>query len=660
MDSAQKKTPAQKENEDIASQPRSSKTASDTLLSVTTGIESDEVVYDPSKETSLELSMSEVIPVVNSECTEESEVPPSTDLNDSLGDISEHFFDSEQSVTADMEKSQRFAEENDSCKESDGKPENLHRGSSDNGIEIQSDESKTSKSKQEIVSLEAEDARETSAKELKKDQFCQANCLPEKTRSEEVKILMEKLAISKKDTETMQKLLEDVRKDYEELQKNFEKRESEIKSKAFSVEEVMKENDEIKKEKAELNRKTSKKEGKVSATSDEKYSGSKPSEKKKQALEKGSVNSRERVDSTDLTCPCFAQNIRRIITDVTEDFKDAISLIKQSSSEQRESIGMEFAKLKGEYICSLEKKDCEIQAFEETIKGLQSRIREAERELADYRSVISSACEEKQKLYDDIRGLKDELVKAQHESARSRADLEKIKYGLKKYCTAEEYEELQRLNFNFGDEKEADEGTSARQSDSNSDVTELRNKVAKFHPVLKKAKKDITKLKETKQEVENRFKAKITQAAEKEKHFNKKLTKAASNLKESEGKIAALTAQLEEMKLENTKLRCNIDELEGQAEEIRRQHLRELRMADDKIKVNNEKLLHFKGKYDELKQDHDDLKEDHEVLRGRFNDVKKCLEVARTKEVKEIADDSSDEGSSGHLLKVNITVKHLS
>ena len=576
-------------------------------------------------------------------------------------DESENSISKEESVSLRAEKQGEIKMHSDESKTSISKEENFSGKTEkkDKEIKVQSDESKTSNSKEEsalqkaeqqdkeskssnykeVVSLKAKKqkvVRETSAKKIRRDQYCQVNCLPDSARSDEVKILKEKLAISKKDTETMQKLLEDVRKDYEELQKNFEKRESEIKSKAF-VEELLKENDEMKKEKAELLRKTSKKEGKISATSDEK-AGSNSSEKRKTGLEK-------RVDTSDFTCPCFAQNIRYIFTGVTDDFKNAISLIKQSSTEQRESIAKEVTMLKDEYMCALEKKDSEIQAFEETIKGLKSRIGEAEREAADYRSVISSACEEKQKLYDDIRGVKDELARAQHENETSRAALERMKCGLKKFCTAEEYEELQRLDFKFDQGREAD-GTPARQTDSNDDVTELRNKVAQYYPVLKKAKKDLTKLKEEKQDVENRLMAKISQATEKEKYLNKKLNKALSDLKETEVKIVEITAQLEETKLENTKLNVKIDELEGQAEDVRRKHWYELKTANDKVKITNDKLALCQTKYDELQEDYGRLRDGYDELKKLFGDI-------NGRKMKEIAEDSSDiEESSQHLLKV--------
>ena len=577
-------------------------------------------------------------------------------------DESENSISKEESVSLRAEKQGKEIEmHSDETKTSISKEENFSRKTEkkDKEIKVQSGQSKTSNSKEEsalqkaeqqdkeskssdykeVVSLKAKKqkvVRETSAKKIRRDQYCQVNCLPDSARSDEVKVLKEKLAISKKDTETMQKLLEDVRKDYEELQKNFEKRESEIKSKAF-VEELLKENDEMKKEKAELLRKTSKKEGKVSATSDEK-AGSNSSEKRRTGLEK-------RVDTSDFTCPCFAQNIRKIFTGVTDDFKNAISLIKQSSTEQRESIAKEVTMLKDEYMWALEKKDSEIHAFEETIKGLKSRIWEAEREAADYRSVISSACEEKQKLYDDIRGLKDELARAQHENETSRAALEGMKCGLKKFCTAEEYEELQRLDFKFDQGREAD-GTPARQTDSNDDVTELRSKVAKYYPVLKKAKKDLTKLKEEKQDVENRLMAKISQATDKEKYLNKKLNKALSDLKESEVKIAEITAQLEETKLENTKLNVKIDELEGQAEDVRRKRWYELKTANDKAKITNDKLALCQAKYDELQ-------EDYGRLRDGYNELKKFWEDINARKMKEIVEESSaNENSSQHLLKV--------
>ena len=519
----------------------------------------------------------------------------------------------------------------------------------DRETKILSDQNTTLNSKEGITRSNKckQDVKETLGKEVKKDHCCQANFSSDKmAKSDELKMLKEKLAISKKDTETMQKVLEDVRKDYEELQKNFETKEREIKSKAF-VEQLMKENDELKKEKAELNRKTSKKEEKVSSTAAAEKVVQKLSEKLTTEPEKDAVSSREKIDSSDLSCPCFAQNIRKVISDVKDDFKEAILVIKQSSSEQRESIGKEFAQLKDEFKCALEKKDCEIHLFEETIKGLQARIREGEREDAEYRSVISSAFEEKQKLYDNVRVLKDELAKAQRENEASRADAERIKYGLKKYCTAEEYEELQRLNFKFIEGKEAD-GAPVRQSDSNDGVSELRSKAGKSYPVLKKAKKDIVKMKEEKEDIENRLQAKISQASEKEKYLNKKLNKALSDLKESDVKVAELTGHLEELIVEKTKLNVKVDEIEAQGEELRRKHWLELRTANDKLKISNDSLVLHQTKYNELQ-------DDYQRLCHRYDDLKKVLEDLLAKEKKQSSDDSSrNEHSSEHPLKVSI------
>ena len=519
----------------------------------------------------------------------------------------------------------------------------------DKETKILSDQSTTLNAKEGITRSNKckQDVKETLGKELKKDHCCQAYFSSDKmAKSDELKMLKEKLAISKKDTETMQKVLEDVRKDYEELQKNFETKEREIKSKDF-VEQLMKENDDLKKEKAELNRKASKKDDKVSSTAAAEKVEQKLSDKMKTEPEKESVSSREKIDSSDLSCPCFAQNIRNVISDVKDDFKEAILVIKQSSSEQRDSIGKEFAQLKDEYKCTLEKKDSEIHLFEETIKGLQARIREGERENAEYRSVISSAFEEKQKLYDDVCGLKDELAKAQHENEASRADAERIKYGLKKYCTAEEYEELQRLNFKFIEDKEAD-GAPVRQSDSNDGVTELRTKAGKSYPVLKKAKKDIVKMKEEKEDIENRLQAKISQASEKEQYLNKKLNKALSDLRESEVKIAELTGHLEELIVEKTKLHVKVDEIEAQGEELRRKHWFELQTANDKLKISNDSLVLHQTKYNELK-------DDYQRLCHRYDDLKKFLEDVQAKEKKQSADDAShNEHSSEHFLKVSI------
>ena len=679
--------PAQKERRDKDSQPSASENAPDTTT--TTGMESEEVEQDHGKEELLELSTSDVnptfsevtAPVIDSGCTEESEVPPTTDPNDSLGDISEDFCVFGKSETTETEKevmsveSQSCASESVPCKDESRSAENVSSRSADEGIEVPCDESKNSNSKEETVSKgekqdvseistkkknsiskeetaskreNQEDVGEISAKESKKrDQCCQATCVPDNARSDEVKILKNKLAISKKDTETMQKLLEDVRKDYEELQKSFEKRESEINSKAF-VEELIKENEEMKKERAELKRKTSRKEGRVSSASEE----SRSSERRKTAKDKSSLNGSGRGESCEMNCSCFVQSIRKVITDVTEDFKDMISLIKQSSAEQRESVEKELATLKDEHRCAMERKDSEIRVFEEIIKGLESRIRESEREVVGFRDAVSSAYEEKHKLYDDIRGLKDDLTKAQHDSKTSREDLERIKYGLKKFCTAEEYEELEHLNFKFSESREVEEPL-VQQGEGNSDVTEVRNKVSKFYPVLKKAKKNITKLKEEKQEVENRLQAKISQAAEKEKYLNKKLNKALSELKQSKSELTELTKQLDAQTLQNTKLNASVEELERRTEDLRGKHDQELRTVKDKLKISNDRLRVCQEKNRELQ-------EDYETLRAGYNELKTFLDDSNAKKMKEVLDDTSDnDDSPEQLLKVRYKLRSI-
>lgn len=728
--------------------------ARNVLACSTTELGGMECDQDENKNKLSELSLSEVMAVTDSERTGVSEVAPSTDPNDSLGEICEDLFASGMSETiqsetekeALSEESLRLSGKSDSCMVENKSHENLHHGvfsdkqtgrqsktsnskdvvslkTEKQGVEtktqnvenetsvsdmedvmpkagkqgaeiivqtantkeefvsrnreqhgremkLQTDKSKDTTSKDvvskkadkkdgtEMQSVESQFSHEetsgykqgenaTRSEDLTKEQCCQVNFSLDGAKSDELKALTEKLAISKKDTETMKKLLEDVRRDYEDLQKSFEKREAEVKSRAF-VEPVTKDDDEMEDEKARLNRKTSKKESRVLRTSDEK-ARPKSSERRKVG-ERNSffTNSREKaVDSCDLTCPCFTQHLRKIVTDVTEDFKDAILVVKQSSLNQSESFGSEFATLKDEYRSSLERKDSEIHVLEETIRGLQARMREGERQAGDYRNVISTAFEEKKKLYDDIHGLKEELVKVQHENEINRADFEGIKHELKKYCTAEEYEELERLNFKFSDGKEV-EGTPAPQSESCEDVTKLRNKVAKFYPVLKKAKKEMSKLKKEKKDIENRLQANISQAAEKEMHLSNKLNRALSDVKENDVKRAELTEKLEQLMDENAKLDVKVKKLEEQTEHLHSHHSLELRTANEKLKLSDASLRLHQAKYDELQ-------EDYGRLRNGYNDLKKFLEDMSTRGRKKIVDDFFDNvGSTEHLLKVTL------
>ena len=159
-------------------------------------------------------------------------------------------------------------------------------------------------------------------------------------------MLKEKLALCKKDTDTMQKLLEDVRNDYEELQKSFEKRESDEKTKALA-EELMKDNNETKKERVEVERGKTSKMGNKASASDKKTESRSPEKKKADVTEKKSLTTSE------VTCPCLVQSIRKIVTDAREDFKDTISVFKQSSAEHCVSFGKELTKLKEHYMLSL-------------------------------------------------------------------------------------------------------------------------------------------------------------------------------------------------------------------------------------------------------------------------------------------------------------------
>ena len=491
-----------------------------------------------------------------------------------------------------------------------------------------------------------------------KDKSCQASCSLDGANVNELRKLKEKLAISKKDTETMQKLLEDVRNDYEDLQKSFEKRDREIE-----------------KERAESNLKLSKTDGSISSACDDvpkpktselrpksselrpKSSELRPrssefrpksSEKRRRGAEKSSVTSREKlVESSYLTCPCVTQNIRKIITDVTEDFKEVISAIKKSFAEEREIIGSEFARFKDEYRCALEKKDFEIHAMEETIKGLQARIREAEREADECKKTISLAFAEEEKLHLGIQGLNEGLTKAQHEREISQADLERIKDCLKRYCAAEEYEELQRMNFKFSAVREVEETSDLK---TNTDNTEHEKKKDKCYTVLRKTKKELKKLKKAKGDLEHLLKERLMQSAERDKDLNQKLSKALDSLKENEVKVAELTKRLETSEAENNKLTTQISELEGRRQNMERDYGFEMKAAKDESKISVESVATNKVEYIELQRE-------HESLRHGYNGLKKFLEYLTSSESGIFADDSlGNENSVGYSPKVNLVL----
>ena len=291
-------------NQDVDFKLSASENTPDKISSARTGTESLQIELDLSKDQSMERSfgegnpsLSELTPVIGSEFTEESEVPHTNDPNDSLGERREDLLGKSEVIEKEKEKmsgeSQSFSEQGDSSK-----------------VEIQSRENLSNHSKKknskELVSKggKREKPGELSVKKLRKDQCCQGDSLRENSKSNEVQILKEKLAVSKKDTETMQKVLEDVCKDYEDLQKNFEKRESKARNKGF-IEEITKESN----EKAEVKRKASKKECK---SSDELRS-----------LELDKPRTVEA--ASNMTCPCFAQSFRKVVTDVTEDFKENLA-----------------------------------------------------------------------------------------------------------------------------------------------------------------------------------------------------------------------------------------------------------------------------------------------------------------------------------------------
>lgn len=555
----------------------------------------------------------------------------------------------------------------------DGDPENKGLAGEEESVNLRRDESSMSlstSSKDKDRSMTAEKRQEslisTSIQSCKlglaesltgsvmKDQSCQASCSLDDANVDELRMLKEKLTISKKDTETMQNLLEDVRNDYEDLQKSFEKRDREIK----------------KKEKDELNLKLSKTDGSISSvcndTPQPKSSELRPkssqlrsksselrpksfeirpksSEKRRRGPEKSSVTSREKlVESSDLTCPCLTQNVRQIITDVTEDFKEVISAIKKSSAEERETIGSEFARFKDEYKCALEKKEFEIHAMEETIKGLQARIREAEREGDKCRKTISLAFAEKEKLHLGIHGLNEELIKAQHEREISQANLETIKDCLKRYCTAEEYEELQRMDFKFSEDRKVDETSGSQMK---TDSADYKRRKDNYYPVLRKTKKELKKLKKEKEDLEHLLKERLVESTEKDKDLSQKLSKALNSLKENEVKVTELTERLETSEAENNNLSAKISKLEGRGD-----YGFAMKAATDESKISEETVTTYKVKYIELQRE-------HERLRHGYNGLKKFLEYLTTEESGIFADDFlGNEDSVGYSAKVNLVL----
>ncbi len=648
MDSAQKEE-GDSLGKDNVSRPSTSEQLSNEPFPGLIQIES--VCDSEGNDVTVVSTFSEVTPVIVSEYTEESQVPSTTDYDESLVEISEDVFKSSRSEAVEANPESALSG-NENIFDKENTETSYNQSVSEDGIENQPNDCKTTAYKEKTVlkTEKQEEMSEISAQKRprprkSKDQCCQASCSPD--NASEVKILKEKLTISKKDTETMQKLLEDVRKDYEELQKSFEKRESDVKNKA-KAEELTKGNDETKKEKSEVKRgKTSKKGNKVSA-SDEKNE-SRSFEKRKSGLEKGTTS--EVIDASEVACPCFVQSIRKIVTDVREDFKDTISVFKQSSAEHCASIGKELTKLKDEYMCALEKKDSEIHIFEEVSKSLQSRVFETEQEAVTLRAAISSSFEEKQKLYDDIRRLKDELLRARHENETSQANLKKIKHGLKKYCTAEEYEDLQRINFEFsGDCSIKVDGGQTSEFEMADNVSELKDKVAKFYPVLKKAKKEISKLKEEKQDVENRLQQRISEAEVMEGYLNKQLNEVLSQVKQKERTVSELKEQLVALKVENAKLNAKIDELEEEKEDLYKKLDQELEAVKCKLKKSNESLQFHKVKSEQLQQENDVLNDGYLGLKNYLEKEKAKIFVGMTESGEYLSD---DEDSMAKLLKVS-------
>ena len=618
---------------------------------------SDKIESTSEKQEVKEVSTeSEVTPVINTECTEEgqfTQVPCLTGNEGSLAEINEHLLESSEGKVHETLKELRLDGENVLGKES---PKTCHNQSAEEEIKVQPNDCQTTSCNEETVSKTEEHGKmktisqKQTRRRESRDQCCQANCLSDKSSNDEVKILKEKLAISKKDTDTMQKLLEDVRKDYEELQKSFEKRESEEKNKALA-DELMKEKDETEKESVEFKReKKLKREKKVSTSDEKSESGS--SEKKKAdvtGIENETLTTSELFYASDVACPCFVQSVRKIVMDVREEFKDTISVLKQSSAEHCETIGNELTKLKDEYRHALEKRNSEIFIFQEVIKSLQLRMADAEREVVTYRTVISSSLEEKQKLYDDIRGLKDQLMRTIEENETNQAELEKIKHGFKRYCTAEEYEELQRSNFKFraGDYSMNVDG--GQESDIDDRVSEVRNKAAKFHPVLKKAKKEIAKLKEEKQDAENRLREKISKGEELESYLNKQLSAALVEMRQKERAVNELKEELIALKNENAKLNKNVDGLEKEKENMLKKHAQELEAVKNKLKKSSESLQFHKVRNEQMREDYD-------VLNGSYLGLKSFLEEEKENMLARMTESgvnfSDDEGSIGQLLKV--------
>lgn len=594
---------------------------------------------------------SEVIPVINTECTEEghfTQIPSSTDNEGLLAEISEHHFEStSESEVPETVEELRLDDEKVLGKES---PETCDNQLASEEIKLQPNDCKITTCNEETVSKteEHEEMATISQKQTRLKESRAQCCQADKASTGEVRILKEKLAISKKDTDTMQKLLEDVRKDYEELQKNFEKRESNEKNKALAN-ELMKENDETKKERVQVKRgKKLKTSSKVSASDEKSESGS--SEKKKAdvtGIEKESLTTSKVFYASEVACPCFVQSIRKIVTDVREDFKDTISVFQQSSAEHCASIGKELAKLKDEYRHALEKKDSEIIVFQEVIKSLQSRMADAEREAVAYRAVISSSLEETQKLYDDIRGLKDQLLRTRQENETNQAELEKIKHGFKRYCTAEEYEELQRSNFKFRGGDCSVDGGQVNEIDDH--VSEVRNEEAKFHPVLKKAKKEIAKLKEEKRDAENRLLEKLSEGEKLESNLNKQLSAALVDMRRKERVVNELKEELMALKVENTKLNVNVDGLEKEKENMLKKHSQELEAVKNKLKKSNESLQFHKVKNEQMREDYEALNDSYLGLKNYLEEEKAKMLVGMTGGGENLSD---DEDSMGQLLKV--------
>ncbi|KAK2551722.1 hypothetical protein P5673_027322 [Acropora cervicornis] len=545
------------------------------------------------------------------------------------------------------------------------KPRRVESGVSLSTLSKDKDLSMTAEKRHEsLISLSIQSCKLGDAESLTgsvmKDQSCQASCSLDGANVNELRKLKEKLAISKKDTETMQKLLEDVRNDYEDLQKSFEKRDREIKKERAESNLKLSKTDggissschDIPKPKtSELRRKSSElrpKSSELRPKSSElrpKSSEFRPksSENRRRGAEKSSVTSREKlVESSSLTCPCVTQNIRKIITDVTEDFKEVISAIKKSFAEEREIIGSEFARFKDEYRCALEKKDFEIHAMEETIKGLQARIREGEREADECRKTISLAFAEGEKLHLGIQGLNEELTKAQHEREIRQADLERIKDCLKRYCSAEEYEELQRMDFKFSEVREVEETSDLK---TNTDNTDHERKKDKCFTVLRNTKKELKKLKKAKGDLEHLLKERLMQSAERDKDLNQKLSKALDSLKENEIKVAELAERLETSEAENNNLTAQISKLEGGRQNMQSYCGFEMKAAKDESKISVESVATNKVEYIELQRE-------HESLRHGYNGLKKFLEYLTSTESGIFADDFlGNEDSVGYSSK---------